>query len=194
MNILDKFPPPSLEAVTEYHAAHKAREEAEDRAKQARKGLELYWLKQERDTLREAMPDGDGWEWAVTLYEGRSHLVLLNQCLATALVVNHPGYLDGTWRCGTETRRTPLTSLHGYCPNFNIPVRKTTDFSVSGRRNGLSACGSVGAHRSGSCRITLRHPHPLPCSDGPLYMAMTLWRKSLPDSFLLLFSGGSVSW
>lgn len=39
----------------------------------------------------------------------------------------------------------------GYCPNFNLPVRKTTDFSVSRRRNVAGVRGRVGAHRSGSC-------------------------------------------
>ena len=113
MSILDKFPPPSPEVVAEYDAAHKAKDAAEDRAMNARKGLELYWLKQERGILRADMPDMDGWEWALELHVGRSHLVMVNRDRCDALVVENPGILDGKWRYGTTTERTKLTSLHG---------------------------------------------------------------------------------
>lgn len=113
MSILEKFPPPSSEAVAEYDAAHKAKDAAEDRAMNARKGLELYWLKQERDVLKRDMPDMDGWEWALELHIGRSHLVLVNRDRCDALVVEHPGILDAKWRYGTTTERTRLVSARG---------------------------------------------------------------------------------
>lgn len=112
MSILDKFPAPSPEMVAQYDAAHKAREEAAERAGKARVGLELYWIRHEWELLRKDA-ESNGWEWAVELYPSRPHLSRVNRSQLLRRAVAHPGTLDTFWRLGWEVESEALAEVEG---------------------------------------------------------------------------------